>query len=156
MHEAMKCVDEGIAPETIDAALVAFGMPMGPIELADAVGLDVAVHAGKQLVADAVPPKKLLALFEAGKLGKKSGQGFYTWVDGKAQKVMRSGIPQDGAGGTANPALAERMLKPLLDATQRLVREGVVADAELADAGVIFGTGFAPYTGGPMNYLANR
>jgi 3-hydroxyacyl-CoA dehydrogenase/enoyl-CoA hydratase/3-hydroxybutyryl-CoA epimerase len=148
MNEAMKCVDEGIAPETIDAALVAFGMPMGPIELADTVGLDVAVHAGKQLVTDAVPPKKLIELFEAGKLGKKSGQGFYTWVDGKAQKV--------GAGGTANPELAQRMLKPLLDATQRLVREGVVADAELADAGVIFGTGFAPYTGGPMNYLANR
>ncbi|MBP8898664.1 MAG: enoyl-CoA hydratase/isomerase family protein, partial [Sulfuritalea sp.] len=84
MNEAMKCVDEGIAPETIDAALVAFGMPMGPIELADTVGLDVAVHAGKQLVADAVPPKKLVELFEAGKLGKKSGQGFYTWVDGKA------------------------------------------------------------------------
>jgi 3-hydroxyacyl-CoA dehydrogenase len=92
-----------------------------------------------------VPPKKLVELFEAGKLGKKSGQGFYTWVDGKAQKV--------GAGDTANPELAQRMLKPLLDATQRLVQEGVVADAELADAGVIFGTGFAPYTGGPMNYL---
>jgi 3-hydroxyacyl-CoA dehydrogenase/enoyl-CoA hydratase/3-hydroxybutyryl-CoA epimerase len=121
---------------------------MGPIELADTVGLDVAVHAGKQLVGDASPPKKLVELFEAGKLGKKSGQGFYTWVDGKAQRV--------GAGGTPNPALAERMLKPLLAATQRLVREGVVADAELADAGVIFGTGFAPYTGGPMNYLASR
>ena len=148
MHEAMKCVDEGISPEAIDAALVAFGMPMGPIELADTVGLDVAVHAGKQLVTAATPPKKLLELFEAGKLGKKSGQGFYTWVDGKAQKV--------GAGDTANLQLAERMLKPLLAATQRLVREGVVADAELADAGVIFGTGFAPYTGGPMNYLASR
>jgi 3-hydroxyacyl-CoA dehydrogenase/enoyl-CoA hydratase/3-hydroxybutyryl-CoA epimerase len=148
MHEAMKCVDEGISPEAIDAALVAFGMPMGPIELADTVGLDVAVHAGKQLVAAATPPKKLVELFEAGKLGKKSGQGFYTWVDGKVQKV--------GAGDTANPELAQRMLKPLLEATQRLVREGVVADAELADAGVIFGTGFAPWTGGPMNYLASR
>jgi 3-hydroxyacyl-CoA dehydrogenase/enoyl-CoA hydratase/3-hydroxybutyryl-CoA epimerase len=148
MNEAMKCADEGIAPEAIDAALVAFGMPMGPIELADSVGLDVAVHAGKQLVGDATPPKKLVELFEAGKLGKKSGQGFYTWVDGKAQK---SGV---GAGDTA--ALADRMLKPLLDATRRLVDEGIVADAELADAGVIFGTGFAPYTGGPMNYLERR
>jgi 3-hydroxyacyl-CoA dehydrogenase/enoyl-CoA hydratase/3-hydroxybutyryl-CoA epimerase len=148
MNEAMKCVDEGTSPEAIDAALVAFGMPMGPIELADTVGLDVAVHAGKQLVANAVPPKKLVELFEAGKLGKKTGQGFYTWVDGKAQKV--------GAGGTADAALAQRMLKPLLDATQRLVKDRVVADADLADAGVIFGTGFAPYTGGPMNYLKGR
>ena len=147
MNEAMKCVDEGVAPEAIDAALVAFGMPMGPIELADTVGLDVAVHAGKQLVGDASPPQKLVALFEAGKLGKKTGQGFYTWVNGKAQK---------SGGGGANQQLAERMLKPLLDATQRLVRDGIVADAELADAGVIFGTGFAPYTGGPMNYLTNK
>ncbi len=145
MHEAMKCVDEGIAPETIDAAMVAFGMPMGPIELADTVGLDVAVAAGRQLVGDADPPRRLVELVGAGHLGRKSGQGFYTWVDGKAQK---SGV---GAGDTA--ALAQRLLKPLLAATQRLVQDGVVADAELADAGVIFGTGFAPYTGGPMNYL---
>ncbi|MDP2134184.1 MAG: 3-hydroxyacyl-CoA dehydrogenase NAD-binding domain-containing protein [Sulfuritalea sp.] len=145
MNEAMRCIDEGIAPEAIDAAMVAFGMPMGPIELADTVGLDVAVAAGKQLVGDASPPKKLVELFAAGKLGKKSGQGFYTWVDGKTQK---SGV---GAGDTA--ALARRLLKPLLAATQRLVSDGIVADAELADAGVIFGTGFAPYTGGPMNYL---
>ncbi len=145
MNEAMRCVDEGIAPETIDAAMVAFGMPKGPIELADTVGLDVAVAAGRQLVGEADPPKKLVELVSAGHLGKKSGKGFYNWVDGKAHK---SGV---GAGDTA--ALAERMLKPLLAATQRLVREGVIADAELADAGVIFGTGFAPYTGGPMNYL---
>jgi len=150
MNEAMRCVDEGIAPETIDAAMLAFGMPMGPIELADTVGLDVAVHAGKQLVGDASPPKKLVELFEAGKLGKKSGKGFYTWVDGKAQKS------KVGAGDTANPALAQRLIKPLLDATQRLVKDGVVADAELADAGVIFGTGFAPFRGGPMNYLKGK
>jgi 3-hydroxyacyl-CoA dehydrogenase/enoyl-CoA hydratase/3-hydroxybutyryl-CoA epimerase len=145
MNEAMKCVDEGVAPETIDAAMLAFGMPMGPIELADTVGLDVAVAAGRQLVGEADPPRKLVELVGAGKLGKKSGQGFYTWVDGKAQKAA--------SDGAADPALAQRMLKPLLDATQRLVDDGVVADAELADAGVIFGTGFAPYTGGPMNYL---
>lgn len=147
MNEAMRCVDEGIAPETIDAAMLAFGMPMGPIELADTVGLDVAVAAGRQLVGDANPPQKLVELVEGKKLGKKSGQGFYTWIDGKAQKS------KVGAGDTANQALAQRLITPLLDATQRLVKDGVVADAELADAGVIFGTGFAPYTGGPMNYL---
>jgi 3-hydroxyacyl-CoA dehydrogenase/enoyl-CoA hydratase/3-hydroxybutyryl-CoA epimerase len=145
MNEAMKCVDEGIAPETIDAAMLAFGMPMGPIELADTVGLDVAVAAGRQLVGEADPPRKLVELVGAGKLGKKTGQGFYAWVEGKAQKAA--------SAGAADSALAPRMLKPLLDATQRLVKDGVVADAELADAGVIFGTGFAPYTGGPMNYL---
>ncbi len=147
MHEAMRCIDEGIAPEAVDAAMLAFGMPMGPIELADTVGLDVAVAAGRQLVGAAVPPQRLVELVAANHLGKKSGRGFYSYVDGKAQK----------RGAAMAPAgLAQRLIKPLLDATQRLVGEGVVADAELADAGVIFGTGFAPHTGGPMNYLQNR
>ena len=144
MNEAMRCVDEGISPEAVDAAMLAFGMPMGPIELADTVGLDVAVAAGRQLVGESDPPRKLVELVGGNNLGKKSGRGFYTWVDGKAQKA---------GGGAAPQGLAQRLLQPLLDATQRLVAAGVVADAELADAGVIFGTGFAPYTGGPMNYL---
>ncbi len=144
MHEAMRCVDEGLAPETVDAAALAFGMPMGPLELADTVGLDVAVAAGRQLASDAMPPQKLVALVEGGNLGKKTGRGFYTYTNGKAQK---------GAAGSVPAGLAERLVKPLLAATQRLVAQGVVADAELADAGVIFGTGFAPFTGGPMNYL---
>ncbi|WP_310449457.1 3-hydroxyacyl-CoA dehydrogenase NAD-binding domain-containing protein [Sulfuritalea sp.] len=157
MHEAMRCVDEGIAPETVDAAMVDFGMPMGPIELADTVGLDVVVAAGRQLVGAADAPKKLVELVSAGQLGRKSGRGFYTWAAGRPQRVGAGalcvpGIPLRGQV-TANPALAQRLLQPLLDATQRLVREGIVADADLADAGVIFGTGFAPYTGGPMNYL---
>ncbi len=151
MNEAMRCVDEGIAPEAIDAAMLAFGMPMGPIELVDTVGLDVAVAAGRQLVGEGDPPKKLVELVGAGNLGKKSGKGFYAWVDGKAQTGVDSSAA--GYGGTANSGLAQRMLKPLLAATEKLVRDGIVADAELADAGVIFGTGFAPYTGGPMNYL---
>ena len=152
MHEAMRCVDEGMAPETVDAAAVAFGMPMGPLELADTVGLDVAVAAGRQLAAAttsansdaAATPRKLAELVDSGKLGKKTGRGFYAYANGKAQK---------GTAGSVPTGLAERLIAPLLAATQRLVAQGVVADAELADAGVIFGTGFAPFTGGPMNYL---
>jgi 3-hydroxyacyl-CoA dehydrogenase/enoyl-CoA hydratase/3-hydroxybutyryl-CoA epimerase len=106
------------------------------------------VAAGRQLVGEADPPRKLVELVNAGNLGKKSGKGFYAWVEGKAQKTA--------SGGAGDPALAQRLLQPLLAATQRLVDEGVVADAELADAGVIFGTGFAPYTGGPMNYLTTH
>jgi 3-hydroxyacyl-CoA dehydrogenase/enoyl-CoA hydratase/3-hydroxybutyryl-CoA epimerase len=145
--EAMRCVDEGISPEAVDAAALAFGMPMGPIELADTVGLDIAMAAGKGLTGAAEPPKKLAELMQAGNLGKKSGKGFYTWIDGKPQKVH---------GGQAPAGLADRLVKPLLDATQRCVDQGVVGDADLADAGVIFGTGFAPFTGGPMNYLSAR
>ena len=147
MNEAMRCVDEGLSPETIDAAAVAFGMPMGPVELADTVGLDVAKAVGEQLVKSANPPRRVLDLVAAGKLGKKSGEGFYRYVDGK---------PQKGAAGTAPAGLAERLVTPLVDATRRVVDAGIVADADLADAGVIFGTGFAPFTGGPLNYAAGK
>ena len=145
MHEAMRCVDEGLSPETVDEAALAFGMPLGPIELADTVGLDIAVAAGKSLAgAGAEPPKKLLELVAAGHIGRKSGRGFYVYNQGKPQKDAAGQVPE---------GLAERLVRPLLVAAQRCVREGVVADADLADAGVIFGTGFAPFTGGPMNYL---
>ncbi|MCP5229238.1 3-hydroxyacyl-CoA dehydrogenase NAD-binding domain-containing protein [Accumulibacter sp.] len=148
MLEAMRVVDEGLALETIDEAMLAFGMPMGPIELVDMVGLDVAMAAGKQLAgSDAEPPRCLLERFNAGYLGKKSGRGFYDYAKGKAVK----GVP-----GTVPAGLAERLVAPLLQRTQQLVSDGIVADADLADAGVIFGTGFAPFTGGPLNYLRNR
>jgi len=141
MLEAMRAVDEGIAPESVDEAMLAFGMPMGPIELVDTVGLDIAMAAGRQL-ADGEPPRCLQARIERGQLGKKSGQGFYDWSAGK--HVSRSGQPvPDG--------LADRLVTPLIKRTASLVANGIVADADLADAGVIFGTGFAPFTGGPLN-----
>ncbi len=144
MYEALRCVDEGVAAETIDAALVAFGMPMGPVELMDTVGLDIAVAAGKTLAgADAVLPQALAERVAAGQLGKKSGQGFYRWQDGRAQKA---------AAGTPPPGLAARIVAPLLAAVQVCVTKSVVGDADLADAGVIFGTGFPPFTGGPLNH----
>ena len=143
MLEAMRAVDEGNSPETVDEAMLAFGMPMGPIELADTVGLDIAVAAGKQLAGGAEAPRCLLARIDKGELGKKTGQGFYAWRAGKAQK---------GAAATPPAELAARLAKPLIDRVEHLVASGVVADADLADAGVIFGTGFAPFTGGPLNY----
>ncbi|MNV53520.1 Fatty acid oxidation complex subunit alpha [compost metagenome] len=146
MLQAMRSVDEGIAPETVDAAMVAFGMPMGPLELADTVGLDIARAAGEELAGGAEPPRCLAERLARGDLGKKSGKGFYTWRDGKPVKP-------GGAGPAAAPAgLAQRLIQPLVDATRQRVEAGVVADADLADAGVIFGTGFAPFTGGPLHY----
>ncbi|CAB3735070.1 3-hydroxyacyl-CoA dehydrogenase NAD-binding domain-containing protein [Achromobacter kerstersii] len=150
MLQAMRSVDEGIAPETIDAAMVAFGMPMGPLELADTVGLDIARAAGEELAGGAEPPRCLAERLARGDLGKKSGKGFYTWRDGKPVK-------QGGASPAAAPAgLAERLIQPLVDATRQRVQAGVVADADLADAGVIFGTGFAPFTGGPLHYQGSN
>jgi 3-hydroxyacyl-CoA dehydrogenase/enoyl-CoA hydratase/3-hydroxybutyryl-CoA epimerase len=150
MLQAMRSVDDGVAPETVDAAMVAFGMPMGPLELADTVGLDIARAAGEELAGGAEPPRCLAERLARGDLGKKSGKGFYTWRDGKPVK-------QGGASPTAAPAgLAKRLIQPLIDATRQRVEAGVVADADLADAGVIFGTGFAPFTGGPLHYQGSN
>jgi len=146
--QAFKLVDEGVSKETIDAAATQFGMPMGPIELADTVGLDICAAAGKSLAGEgATMPASLAKLVDAGKLGKKSGEGFYRWVKGK---------PQKGPDGEVPPDLANRLIEPYLAEAKKTVEEGIVADADLADAGLIFGTGFAPFRGGPMHYLAHR
>lgn len=148
MLQAMRSVDEGLAPEAVDAAMVAFGMPMGPLELADTVGLDIARAAGEELAGGAEPPRCLSERLARGDLGKKSGRGFYVWRDGKPVKGNHpSGAP---AG------LAQRLIQPLIDATRQRVDAGIVADDELADAGVIFGTGFAPFTGGPLHYQSSN
>jgi len=146
--QAFKLVDERVAKETIDAAATQFGMPMGPIELADTVGLDICAAAGKSLAGEgATMPASLAKLVDAGKLGKKTGEGFYRWVKGK---------PQKGPDGEVPPDLADRLIEPYLAEAKKTVEEGIVADADLADAGLIFGTGFAPFRGGPLHYLAQR
>jgi len=144
MLEAMRCVDTGIKPETIDAAMVAFGMPMGPIELIDTVGLDIAHHAGRQLADAAAMPRCLEVRLARHDLGRKSGRGFYAWKNGHAVKQAPDAIPAD---------LAKRLIAPLIQKTRAQWQAGVVADADLADAGVIFGTGFAPFTGGPLHFV---
>ena len=144
LQQALRMVDNGVAPETMDAAMERFGMPMGPIELADVVGLDICMAVGKELSGEAAPPKRLDELVKAKQLGKKTGSGFYLWKDGKAQK---------GAAGPADDALIERLIRPYLKEAEKAVAEGIVADADLADAGLVFGTGFAPFRGGPLHYL---
>jgi len=144
IHEALLMLDEGAAPEILDAAATAFGMPMGPIELADTVGLDICLAVGRELGGEnAAPPAKLAELVAAGHLGRKTGRGFYVWRNGKARKKSAQ----------ASPDLSERLLAPYLKEAQAAVAEGIVADADLADAGLIFGTGFAPFRGGPLHYL---
>ena len=140
---AMQRVDDGVAIATVDRAMIDFGMPMGPLELADTVGLDIVMAAGRQLTGQAEPPRCLADRVARGDLGRKTGQGFYGWKAGKAQKPP-SGTPPSG--------LAKRLIIPLIQRTQQQVDAGVIADADLADAGVIFGTGFAPFTGGPLHY----
>ena len=140
--EAMRVHDEGVAAETIDAAMVAFGMPMGPLELADTVGLDIVRDAGRGLTDGAAAPRCLEQRLAQGQLGKKSGRGFYSWQDGK---------PAKGRPGDAPDGLALRIIRPLVERTRAQLAAGVVEDANLADAGVIFGTGYAPFSGGPLS-----
>jgi 3-hydroxyacyl-CoA dehydrogenase/enoyl-CoA hydratase/3-hydroxybutyryl-CoA epimerase len=147
MMAAMRAVDEGIAPETVDEAALAFGMPMGPIELADTVGLDIAVAVGKLLSGRGEPPKKLLALVADGHVGRKTGRGFYEWRDGKAVKSAPGTVPAD---------LADRLIGPFVAEARAALDEGIVSDADLVDAGAIFGTGFAPFRGGPLAYAGVR
>lgn len=145
MLAAMRAVDEGRSPVEIDAAMRDFGMPLGPLELVDTVGLDIAMAAGKSLAVDGTsPPRCLISKVEQGHLGKKTGQGFYRWENGRIT------TPITAAPGPAG--LTDKLLTPLVQQTQRLVENGVVADVDLADAGVIFGTGFAPFRGGPLHW----
>jgi len=141
---AMRCVDEGIAPEAVDDAAVAFGMPMGPIELADTVGLDICLAVGRMLGQDGEPPRRLAEHVAAGRLGKKTGQGFYAWVNGRPQK--------QAAPAEASADLGRRLVDPLVAEAKSALAEGIVEDADLVDAGAIFGAGFAPFRGGPLQY----
>jgi len=148
INQALRMVDEGIAPETLDAAAVDFGMPMGPVELADTVGLDICLAVGKELAGESAEvPKKLAELVAAGSLGRKTGRGFYAWKDGRARKGASGAVPAD---------LGAKLMAPYLREARAAVAEGIVADADLADAGLIFGTGFAPFRGGPLNYLKEQ
>jgi 3-hydroxyacyl-CoA dehydrogenase/enoyl-CoA hydratase/3-hydroxybutyryl-CoA epimerase len=149
LHEAMFAAQEGVPFAVIDAAAVDFGMPMGPIELTDVVGLDVASHVGEIIAAELGRPApdlgELKARVAAQKLGKKTHAGFYVWKDGKPLKPA--------AHADAAPVdLVDRMILALVNECVACLRERVVEDADLIDAAVIFGTGFAPFRGGPLAY----
>ncbi len=150
MFDAMRRVEEGQPKEKIDAAAEKFGMPMGPVELADTVGLDICAHVAEVLGHPAAPNSELARLVAAGNLGKKTGSGFYSWVDGKAQKA-----PAEYDQAELD-RLGKDLIKPLIDECEKCLAEGVVADADHVDAGVIFATGFAPFRGGPLHYRATQ
>jgi 3-hydroxyacyl-CoA dehydrogenase / enoyl-CoA hydratase / 3-hydroxybutyryl-CoA epimerase len=151
MLEALRAHADGHSLESIDAAAKRFGMPMGPVELADRVGLDVALHVAEILseVLDAPPPELLRAKVAKGELGAKTGRGFYAYdAAGKPIKQRDSAAPDED--------LPDRLLLPLINEAVACLDEGVVADADLLDAGVVFGAGFAPFTGGPLQYARAR
>ncbi|VAW55278.1 Enoyl-CoA hydratase / 3-hydroxyacyl-CoA dehydrogenase / 3-hydroxybutyryl-CoA epimerase [hydrothermal vent metagenome] len=151
LMEAVEMVGEGIAPEAIDNAALNFGMPMGPIELADTVGLDVCKSVATILSGGETLdlPKKMQSMVERGKLGKKTGQGFYKWNHGKPMKNAKA-----NSGNLTE--IQDRMLLRFLNETTACKREKVVEGDDLIDAGIIFGTGFAPFRGGPLHYIQSQ
>ncbi len=152
LMEAMTLMLEGIDKATIDASAIRFGMPMGPIELADVVGLDVCMKVAETLATGDVEAHRALLQkkIDEQALGKKTGKGFYTWSKGKSD---RRSVDVDSPYGDQ---LADRLLKPFLAECQAASAEGIVEDDDLLDAGIIFGTGFAPFRGGPMHYLTQH
>jgi len=145
--EAFTLYDEGVAPEAIDKAATDFGMPMGPVQLADTVGLDICQSVARNLSeAFAIAlPAGLDRFVKQGHLGKKSGRGFYQYKNGKPvqDKDVDLGDQQ---------MIQNRLVLRFLNEAAACLQEGIVADRDLLDAGIIFGTGFAPFRGGPMNY----
>lgn len=156
MLEAMVMLDEKIDKSVIDAAAEKFGMPMGPIELADQVGLDICLAVGDMLrskFGDSLPPTPawLRDKVARGELGRKTGKGFYVWKDGKAAKQT--------AGPSAaqpTPEMIDRLVLPMSNVCVACLREGIVDDPDTVDGAMIFGTGYAPFRGGPLNYARTR
>ncbi len=153
MRKAMQIHQQkGVPIEALDKAARDFGMPMGPVELADTVGLDVGLGVIQTLGGEGSESEAetLKAMVDEGKLGKKSGEGFYVWKDGKPVKT------QGASDGINLESLAEELMEPYFDECKAALADGIVEDAEVLDAGMVFGTGFAPFRGGPMHYLAQQ
>ena len=153
MLEALLMLNEGYKRETIDAAAETFGMPMGPIELADTVGLDICLHVAETLQSALERPmpdvsQALRGKVELDHLGGKTGRGFYEWRYGKAMKERDAPKPTE--------EMTDRLILPMLDVAVGCLREGVVADEDTLDGAMIFATGFAPFRGGPMHYARTR
>jgi len=145
--EAVTAHNEGIAGIIIDRAAVAFGMPVGPLELLDSIGLDVAID-----VANVLAPELSLTIpaqldAPVGARGKKDGRGIYVWQNGRAVK------PEIPKGYRPPSDLEERLILPMLNEAVACLDENVVADADLLDAGIILASGFAPFRGGPIHYI---
>jgi 3-hydroxyacyl-CoA dehydrogenase/enoyl-CoA hydratase/3-hydroxybutyryl-CoA epimerase len=157
LREAMHLLEEGFKLTDIDAAMRRFGMPMGPFEVIDEVGLDVGLRVagilGKAFPERMAPAPALEKLVAAGRLGKKSGAGFY-----RHRGKKRTPDPQVAAilglvrqrTPTGPDQLSERMVLAMVAESVRCLEDRVVEDAGMLDLAMIFGTGFPPFRGGPL------
>ncbi|KTD49524.1 enoyl CoA hydratase [Legionella rubrilucens] len=147
LMECVQLIEEGYSGAVIDNAAEEFGMFMGPVELADTVGMDVCLAVAENLTGHfgGTVPQRLRDMVKEGKLGRKTGEGFYRYKNGKPIKPK---VKSDKSGKD----IANRLILRMVNESASCLREGVVADSDLLDGGMIFATGFAPFRGGPMNY----
>lgn len=151
--EGINLLNEGVPMQAIDKSMTDFGMPMGPVTLADAVGLDVCLSVAKFLSKyyKVTIPVQLTTLVEQRKLGRKTGEGFYKY-DKNGKKIKTEYKPYD----KPLEVISNRLVTCMINEAFSCLHEGVVADGDLLDAGMIFGTGFAPFRGGPIHYAKTQ
>ncbi|AGA32720.1 Enoyl-CoA hydratase / Delta(3)-cis-delta(2)-trans-enoyl-CoA isomerase / 3-hydroxyacyl-CoA dehydrogenase / 3-hydroxybutyryl-CoA epimerase [Thioalkalivibrio nitratireducens DSM 14787] len=144
--EAVALFEEGVRAETVDRAATAFGMPMGPLELADTAGLDICLSVAEKMsgLLRTPVPESLRRRVAAGQLGRKSGEGYYHWPLTRPRGARAPGFTREQQ---------DRLILRLLNEAVACLREDVVASADELDAGVVFGTGFAPFRGGPLRHI---
>ena len=158
LNEAGHLLDEGVSVEVIDAALLEFGMPMGPCRLLDEIGFDVALHAGREMAAAfggrLSPPDVLDRMIEDGRLGRKNGRGFYLYENGKSTGIdptLESLFPR-AAGGPSGDEVRSRCLWLMVNEAAWALEEAVVDSADRVDLAMIMGTGFPPFRGGLLRW----
>jgi len=164
LDEALRLVGAGVDPNAIDRALVGFGMPMGPCELVDEVGLDIATHAGASLekaYGERMRATQLLApLVAAKELGKKSGKGVYAWRAGKGGRLEKDGVNARLVARSPRAmdaeAIVDRCVLAMANEAVRCLAEEVVDGPRALDLATVFGTGFAPFRGGVLRYVDAR
>ena len=159
MFEAMHMAAEGHSLAAIDAAAKDFGMPMGPVELADTVGLDVCLHVGRivsQALGKSMPDlQHLEARVAAGELGRKSNRGFYLWEDGRI-RAANPALPTLPSSSTDARDLQDRLVLALANESVAVLHAGIVESADRLDSALIFGAGYAPFRGGPLQAARER
>ena len=161
VNEAGLLLDEGVAIDAVDKALVEFGFPVGPITLIDEVGLDIAGKSSAVMLSAfgdrMVPAASLAKVIEAGRTGRKGGKGFYKYENGKKQGVDETVYPLISSNGQrmliGARDIVERCVFAMLNEAARCLEEGIIASPRDGDVGAVYGIGFPPFRGGPFRYL---
>jgi 3-hydroxyacyl-CoA dehydrogenase/enoyl-CoA hydratase/3-hydroxybutyryl-CoA epimerase/enoyl-CoA isomerase len=166
MNEAMALLEEGAEPRAIDKAATDFGMPMGPITLSDVVGIDTAFYAGQvvnRAFADRAKPTRILGeLVQAGRLGQKTGAGFYSYakgsrgIDDPAFAAMLDKVRGGQKRVIGQEEITDRLFLSMLVEATLVLAEGIVRDAADIDLGLILGIGFPPWRGGILRWAESE